>query len=431
MNKLITLSDKLNFGKIYRSQSFFGIIYRFYTLGLVFLSSWIIGRYLGPEKLGEYSIIQATFLLFQTFMIGGSDTLVALDFSLSNYHSDSLKNSIIVRLVLFISSIFILLAFKLISLNYVPIILLFLLVQVFNYVESFYYSKGDIFSFLKLWIFITAPLFVLKLCFVYLTRDLSYKFYSDSIEVIILLIIFYLIHKKRINLFDLFKSNTIDNFKIFVTNWFPLWLNAVFLILYTRVDQFFIHKYFGNFSLGVYSATLQITSLILIPISAISIQSFPQLVKIQSQDQSKFEKKVSDLTIKLVLVTFLWFLILLFFGLKMFHFIYGSKYNFDLSSILIISFGIMFNATGMIAGQVAVINKSFWLPISRSIIGLFISILSSLTLLPLLSIRGAAIGFFLTSFVTNFLSYLFFKQGRIVFKMQTSWIPTLIYGFRT
>ena len=190
MNKLITLSDKLNFGKIYRSQSFFGIIYRFYTLGLVFLSSWIIGRYLGPEKLGEYSIIQATFLLFQTFMIGGSDTLVALDFSLSNYHSDSLKNSIIVRLVLFISSIFILLAFKLISLNYVPIILLFLLVQVFNYVESFYYSKGDIFSFLKLWIFITAPLFVLKLCFVYLTRDLSYKFYSDSIEVIILLIIF-------------------------------------------------------------------------------------------------------------------------------------------------------------------------------------------------------------------------------------------------
>ena len=281
-----------------------------------------------------------------------------------------------------------------------------------------------------MWVLITAPIFILKLIIIYSTKDVSYKFLFDAFEIIILFILFYFLNKKKIELVKLFKSNNFFHFVIFFKSWFPLWLNAVFLILYTRVDQFFIHKYFGNFSLGVYSATLQITSIILIPISAISIQSFPELVRIQANDQLRFENKITDLTLKVILVNIIWFLFLYFFGIKAFNFIYGEKYNFDLFSILVISMGLMFNSTGMIAGQVAVINKSFWLPISRSFIGLFISVLSSIILLPILSIRGASIGFFLTSFVTNFLSYLFFKQGRIIFKIQTAWIPKIIYGLR-
>jgi O-antigen/teichoic acid export membrane protein len=110
---------------------------------------------------------------------------------------------------------------------------------------------------------------------------------------------------------------------------------------------------------------------------------------------------------------------LIIVGNKFYHILYGIKYEFNLLNVVILSVGVIFNCTGMIAGQLSVINKSFWLPISRSILGLIVSITCRLTLLPFFSIRGAVIGFLITSFITNLLAYSFFKSGRRIFSIQT------------
>ena len=133
----------------------------------------------------------------------------------------------------------------------------------------------------------------------------------------------------------------------------------------------------------------------------------------------KYENQAKILTKKIILYNIIWILFLFIAGFKFYHIIYGSKYEFDLLNIIILSFGVVFNCTGMIAGQLSIINKSFWLPISRSIIGLIVSVSCSLTLLPIYSIRGAVIGFFLTSVLTNYLAYSFFKSGRSIFRIQT------------
>ena len=404
----------------FKSKNLWGVTYKFYTLGLTFLSSWFVGRFLGPEKLGEYSLIQSTFLLFTIIITGGSDTLVSLEFSLKNFNGSSFSSSVLYRTIVVVISFCILIIFDILPINYILILVLFLCINIFNYLESYFFSIGEIKKYLFIYILITAPFFIFKSYVLLKTHDIQYKFISDIIELALILLLGYFIVRNYINLKKvIFKKIDIVEKKEFILSLTPLLLNSVFLILYTRIDQFFIHKYFGNTSLGIYSSFLQFTSIITIPISAIAIQSFPDLVRLKNLDNIKYENEAKLLTKKIIIYNIIWILFISLVGHNFYLFIYGSKYEFDLVNIIILSIGVIFNCTGMIAGQLAIINKSFWLPISRSIIGLIVSVTCSLTLLPIYSIRGAVIGFLMTSIITNFLAYSFFKSGWSIFKIQT------------
>lgn len=412
------MQDKIY--KYLKFKNFWGVIYKFYTIGLTFLSSWFVGRFLGPEKLGEYSLIQSTFLLFSTIITGGSDILVSLEFSLKNFNGSNFSSSILYRTIVVVVSYFILSRFDIIPFNYVSILLLFLVVNIFNYLESYFFSIGEIKKYLFIYILITAPFLVFKSYLLLKTDNIQYKFISDTIELALILSLGYFIARNYINLKKvIFKKTKFLEKKEFILSLTPLLLNSVFLILYSRIDQFFIHKYFGNTSLGIYSSYLQFTSIITIPISAIAIQSFPELARLKALYNGSYEKHASILTKKIISYNILWIILLIIAGNKFYHFLYGGKYDFNLLNIFILSIGVIFNCTGMIAGQLSVINKSFWLPISRSILGLIVSITCSLTLLPIFSIRGAVIGFLITSTITNLLAYSFFKSGRTIFIIQT------------
>lgn len=404
-------------------KNFWGIMYKFYTLGLSFLTTWFIGRFLGPEKLGEYSLIQSTFLLFTTLIIGGTDVLVSLEFSLKNYNGVNFTSSLYFRISLAIVSLIILLLTRLIPISFIPILFLFLCLNIFNYLETYYYSNGNIRRYLFIFTVVTIPFFLLKACILYNTFDIKYKFILDAIEIAIIFTIGFYLLRKSIDFKKVFtKRVSILEKKEFIQSLTPLLLNSIFLILYSRIDQFFIHKYFGNSSLGIYSSYLQFTSIITIPISAIAIQSFPELARLKNINNLEYENHAKDLTKKIIFYNILWIIILYIVGNNIYHLLYGKKYEFNLLDIIILSIGYVFNCTGMIAGQLSVINKSFWLPISRSIIGLIVSITSSLTLLPHYSIRGAVFGFLITSLITNLLAYSFFKSGREIFKIQTKGI---------
>jgi O-antigen/teichoic acid export membrane protein len=407
--------------KYIQLKNFWGITYKFYSLGLTFLTSWFIGRFLGPEKLGEYSLIQSTFLLFTTIITGGSDILVSLEFSLKNFNGSSFSSSIIFRSIVVGLSLCILSIFNIIPFSYVLVLLLFLVVNIFNYLESYYLSVGEVKKYLFIYIFITAPFFLVKTYVLYITHNLIFKFISDAIELTLLLSLGYFFIRKFVSFKKvIFKRTTYFEKVEFIKSLMPLLLNSVFLILYTRIDQFFIHKYFGNASLGIYSSYLQFTSIITIPISAIAIQSFPELARLNASNDGSYETHASILTKKVILYNVFWILFIVIAGNRFYDSLYGNKYDFNLYDVVILSVGVMFNCTGMIAGQLSVINKSFWLPISRSILGLLISISCSMTLLPIYSTRGAVVGFLITSFITNFLAYSFFKSGRAIFTLQSN-----------
>lgn len=410
--------------KIYKHlqcKNLWGITYKFYALGLTFLSTWFVGRFLGPEKLGEYSLIQSTFLLFSTIITGGSDILVSLEFSLKNFNGSNFSSSIVYRSIVVFLSFFVLSVFDIIPFNYVTVLVFFLTVNIFNYLESYFFSIGEIKKYLILYIVITTPFFLFKSYLLLITHNIIYKFISDTVELALILSLGYFMIKNYINLKNaILKRTSLLEKKDFIYSLTPLLLNSVFLILYSRIDQFFIHKYFGNASLGIYSSYLQFTSIITIPISAIAIQSFPELARLNASKNGSYERYASILTRNIILYNVFWILFIIIVGNSIYDVLYGSKYVFNLYDIIILSIGVMFNCTGMIAGQLAVINKSFWLPISRSILGLIISISCSITLLPFYSIRGAVIGFLLTSFITNFLAYSFFKSGRSIFSIQSN-----------
>lgn len=134
---------------------------------MLFFLSIFIGRFLGPESLGKYSLITSIILVFSTFITGGSDILIFRDFSLKNILTRNIIYSFYMRIFFLVFSILFLLIFKRfyfqnITNEFFYIICIFLFFFLFNANEQYFISRGNTDFFLKLTVIICIPFFLLK-----------------------------------------------------------------------------------------------------------------------------------------------------------------------------------------------------------------------------------------------------------------------------
>ncbi|RVT75847.1 hypothetical protein EOD40_10355 [Flavobacterium sufflavum] len=404
-------------------QTIFNLVDRFFKLGMLFFLSIFIGRFLGPESLGKYSLITSVVLVFSTFITGGSDILIFRDFSLKNTLTRNIIYSFYARIFFLILSILILFIcrqfyFQNITNEIFCIICWFLLFFLFNANEQYFISRGNTSFFLKLTFLICVPFFLLKIFLIYYFSDVIPKFYIDVVEQFFLVIIlFYFVYKS----FTIKKENFIISKKIFnkwVFNFIPLWLNAIIVILYTKADQFILSEYLGMSELGKYMASIQISSIILIPVSALLSSKLGLLLNLKINDSVSFEDKIKQYTLFVFRLAVLWSVFLYFFSEIILTLIFGDKFKGTSIYMVLYSFAMIFNCIGMVAGQWIIVEKLYWIPTFRSIIGLLFNVVLNFILIPKYGVLGACYSAIITSFITNFVLYFFSKNGKPIFFLQ-------------
>jgi O-antigen/teichoic acid export membrane protein len=394
---------------------------RFLKLGFLFSISIFIGRYLGPSALGQYSLYSSIILVLATLINGGSDILISREFSRKDKLSYSISFAIFFRIALFsiISVIVFLTDIFEITFSYKVIIIIVLAAGVTNFTELYYTPRGEIKKLIRYTIFISLPFFILKIFGIYFLKDISSKFIFDIIETIIISIFFIIIFLRRPK--SNLKLSKID--KRYLRNWIlnilPLWANAIFIILYTKADLFILSNYLGFANLGMYSALTQLASIILIPLSAIISTKLSLLLTYKkNQNEIEFNRTLKSYTILFFLISVLWSGFLYFGSAFLLEIFFGKKFIGCENYLFLYSSSLIFNSIGMVAGQWVIVEKLYWIPMYRSIIGLLVNIFLNVILIPIYGIYGACISSIITSFFTNFLLYYFSSKGRKIFLIQ-------------
>ncbi|MBF4470270.1 polysaccharide biosynthesis C-terminal domain-containing protein [Flavobacterium sp. HJJ] len=404
-------------------QTIFNLLDRFFKLGMLFLLSIFIGRFLGPESLGKYSLITSVILVFSTFITGGSDILIFRDFSLKNILTKSIIYSFYARIFFLVLSILFLLVFRRFYFQNITdeifyIICGFLLLFLFNANEQYFISRGNTDFFFKLTVIICVPFFFIKIFFIHFYSEVIFKFYIDIVEQFFLVLVFiYFLCK-----FFVFKKENFSISKKFfykwVLNFIPLWLNAIIVILYTKADQFILSEYLGMSELGKYMASIQISSIILIPVSALLSSKLGLLLNLKINNPTLFEDKVKQYTLFVFRIAILWCVFLYFFSGIILNLIFGDKFSGTSIYMVLYSFAMIFNCTGMVAGQWIIVEKLYWIPTFRSVIGLILNVFLNFILIPKCGVLGACYSAIFTSFITNFILYFFSSNGKTVFFLQ-------------
>lgn len=260
--------------------------------------------------------------------------------------------------------------------------------------------------------------FFIKIFFIHFYYDVVFKFYIDIVEQFFLVLVFtYFLCK-----FCVFKK---ENFSIskkyfykWVLNFIPLWLNAIIVILYTKADQFILSEYLGMSELGKYMASIQISSIILIPVSALLSSKLGLLLNLKISDSILFEDKIKQYTLLVFRGALLWSVFLYFFSEIILSLIFGDKFSGTSIYMVLYSLAMIFNCIGMVSGQWIIVEKLYWIPTFRSIIGLLLNVILNFILIPKYGVLGACYSAIITSFITNFVLYFFSKNGKPIFFLQ-------------
>lgn len=304
------------------SWSFFGIAA---SSLILFLINVLAGRIMGPEEYGNYNFVLTIAYALSVLMIFGQD-LTVIKYVASSQNEKE-KNGYISNAfgIVFVSSVF-LVIFGLIFADQLSNLLgtipsLFLVALAYAIIFSFR-SVSDSFlralyafksqSYLK----IVESIFILLnflFWFVYLEKN-GYQFYIISLMAGFLLFVFLVFYRKSFSIMRYDKKLFVETYAYSKKTL----LLSLLMISIASVDKLFVGKFIGMRDLGIYSAYLT-TSVLLVSqlVSIFSNAFFPMISGLK--DKHAVIKKIDKLSLVMfipgVLCIFLMsFVLFKFFG---------------------------------------------------------------------------------------------------------------------
>ena len=388
---------------------------KFFESILIFLSSIIVARYLGPSDFGKFSYILSIVFIIKPIYNLGSASILQSELSRNKKNISVINQLLSIRLISFLSVSAVAFLVSPLLLKSQSIYLFFILqiaygFRIFDIYSKalFVYKKGtasvkiNFISAIKLLILITiSSLFSSSIYIVSLAYLINYL--TDILVIILIL--------KKINLFSIFSKLRIDlsNFKKNLLKGLPLMGSSLISIILVRTDVILITNIIDEFNAGIYTAPCRIVIQINILLNLISLNLVPEL-------NNKFSIKNNPKSDKIYIFTWLYsFLFSISFLLLtpiLIKFGFGSEYISSIKLIPILSLIVFLN--GLTLTDNAFLNfynfrKIIFL---KSISSLLINILLNVILIPLIGLQGALIALLSSSVFNSFGGIIFNKKLR-------------------
>lgn len=193
---------------------------------------------------------------------------------------------------------------------------------------------------------------------------------------------------------------------------FPLVLSGVAIIALQKIDVLFVKEFLGYQAAGLYSAaTLVVLLFSLLPIT-IAESLAPRLFKDSDLNYALNYMSLINL-IGLIMMVFL-FLV----GPSITVFLYGNEYKAVEHIVKILSLSPLALSLGSASAQIMIRDSKQSIAYIRSIIGLIVSVVLQVILIPKYGIEGAAIGSIFGLFTANFFAHILLSKYRYIFYIQ-------------
>lgn len=199
----------------------------------------------------------------------------------------------------------------------------------------------------------------------------------------------------------------------------PIFLSAVGISIYMRIDQVMLGQMLGNESVGVYSAALRLSEIwYLIPTIIIS-SAFPKILRSKSIDISKYNNQIIKVLKSLNLFSIFIIGITSIFSGQIISFVYGNEYLASANVLIIHIWTGFFVGLGVMGGNWYIANNLQKIVFYRTLIGAGLCVFLNLFLIPKYGPMGAAISTLISQAFSNYFFDAFSKKTRELFNIKT------------
>tara|TARA_A100001015_G_C15009980_1_gene722558 strand:- start:740 stop:1993 length:1254 start_codon:yes stop_codon:yes gene_type:complete len=379
----------------------------------IFIGAWI-ARYLGPENYGILMYVIAYVALFATAGNLGLDGILLRKFSKNADSSQRIINTtlvlrIIAGIILWIITSLSILYFEGNSTIFYFVCLLGLMIpfQSFDVFEIWFQSQSE--NRKSVISRLTALLVcgMIKIFLILMNFNIVYFIIITAFETILTAFLFIVFYRKK----HKFKfALDVNISKSLLNESWPFILSGVSILLYMRVDLLLI-KYFLNLEqVGIYSVGIILSQFWYFLPVIISTVIAPKLAKAMKKDETYFNKLIRYYMLLFFLLGISIFIFTFMFGTILINLLYGEDYEAASKVLLIHSVTNIPVCMGVIA-QLWIINQKKGVTyFKKTIMGLIVSIIANIILIPKYGIIGASYSAVLAQFVSAFFSNYFFVK---------------------
>lgn len=209
----------------------------------------------------------------------------------------------------------------------------------------------------------------------------------------------------------------------------PLAIAATAATVYTRIDQVMIGSMLSVDEVGIYSISVQMVSVVALAINPIQVSIFPRMLEWYNLNRNYYLLKYQALTRLMTWISIFGIFLSLIFASTFFDIFFDESYSKSVSVFKIHVLGTFFMYNAILRSSHFTLTKGTKILMISQIAAVFVNVCLNLVLIPTIGIYGAAIATIITQFSSLFLSNLFFKNGKEVFKIQLmAFNPVNIYS---
>jgi PST family polysaccharide transporter len=387
----------------------------------IIVGSWT-ARYLGKRDFGQLSFVISYLTLFQIITGLGADSFVIRDLVFNRNNSNKILGSIFYLRLIFglsnwvLSTIFIFLLFGSNDSAYIlsGIAGLSLVFQSASTIEIWFQSENISYKIVLPKLIATIIINALKILAIIQNVSIEYFAFLFSLDFILAaLFLFFTNSSYKIAHKWFFDSKYAKS--ILSDSW-PFLLSAVSIFLYTRIDSFIIKKLIGSADLGIYTASLNISTMLpVLPMILFNVL-MPVVSKIKKESEKDYTLFLSRIFRSFSIIGILFSLFIYLFAFDIVHILYGNEYINSVKILRVHIFSNVFIYIG-IAQNFWIINENKGrLNIIKTTTGVILSITLNLILIPQLGLIGAAISAVIVQLISSFLINLIIAPE--IFKIQ-------------
>lgn len=394
------------------------IIEKLLRLGIGFLTSIVVVRYLGPENFGELSYIQAFYTVISFLGVLGTTEILSRELSLGNYDKSEFISAVLfvrisgtlMALLLTIGVslyqgwqgfqnilVFSLLLTMIINITDVNQTILFVEKRA-TWISMARFTGGIFSNISKIFlVFSGAPLalFLLPL----LVDSLIIGAYT-----------FFCLNRLRYRVRIILPSA--DTLRFLLKKSLPLGASMFLISLHLRIDQLMLKQFMTVSDLGQYSVAVRLVELFYIIPTAVAANFLPYLVQLNRDNPARFRQ-----TIALSLFCCIWAgiivaVFLFFSSSRVISLIYGAEFSDSALYLRYLGICFLFVAVGTVGGLWQTVEDKQKYRFYIQLFGFFTNVFLNIILIKNIGALGAALATVVTLFLITFIYPLIFRDLR-------------------
>lgn len=400
---------------------------KFITLGIGFVVTALVARYLGPAQFGVLSYAISIVGIFASAGHMGLAGLVVREIVKNPGGSnETLGTSFFLKMLGMLIGLTLIIGYALAyevigSAEYwVLLIVAFSIIfQPFDIIDYWFEAniQAKYAAIARIGSVLLTSMF--KLMLIYFSANLIKFAFSNIIQATFATLFFLILYKQStgINVSN-WKVNSTKARELFNQGW-VIYLGSIFTIINLKIDQVMLKWLVGAEQVGIYAVAAQLSEAWYFVPVAIVASYFPKLIKLHAAQPELFNKRLQQIFDLLFAFALVVACLMTFLSEPLVIAFYGKKYAASAMILSIHIWAAIFIFMRALFSRWILIENALVFSLITQGLGALVNIIFNLILIPKYGGSGAAVATLISYAMSSYLSLLIYKKTRPIFYMMT------------